>query len=245
MPECQRADPREQQEYADSRPHERVARQAVSNQRLVRPVAGVGDGISGSVRARGPGGPEEEGRELPQLRRIGLRARRNGVVVAAVREHVGVVGGVCFERARTDRIDHQIARGRSEGIRAHEHGEARFQVRPWSGGERLVARSRLRPRPVVQDEDRFAVEPVGAPVGSDVAAVAPDRTHLHPSHGLPDVLPALDVRARNDHPAVRGDHAVGNRRGLQVDPRAHPAEHCKRREDDGDKCDPKPSHGVS
>jgi len=56
------------------------------------------------------------------------------------------------------------------------------------------------------------VQPVGAPVGRKITAVAPDRTLLHAAEGLPDILAALNAGAGIQHLAGRGLDTIRDRR---------------------------------
>ena len=49
---------------------------------------------------------------------------------------------------------------------------------------------------------RLAVQPVGRPVGRDIAAVAPDGAQLLAAGGQPGLLAALDLLAGEQHVAV-------------------------------------------
>ena len=92
------ADAGEQDDDADARPDDRVGRGTVADERFVRPVARVGGRVVRTVGRGRPGRPEEEGGELPQVVRIGERARRDGVLIASLREDVAVVRQVRVER---------------------------------------------------------------------------------------------------------------------------------------------------
>src|SRR5262249_17028332 len=69
----------------------------------------------------------------------------------------------------------------------------------------------------VQVCDRFAVQPVGAPVRGQIAAVTPDRALLHTAHRLPDALTTFDIRAGEEHLAGLALDRLGNRRGGLID----------------------------
>ena len=69
----QPADPAEQDEDRNERPQEDRPGRRVADQRLVRPVAGVGDGIAGPIGRGRPRGPEEEARQ--RMRFIGRQHR--------------------------------------------------------------------------------------------------------------------------------------------------------------------------
>src|SRR5262245_36997369 len=69
----------------------------------------------------------------------------------------------------------------------------------------------------VQICERFAVQPIGAPVRCEIGAVAPDRALLHPTHRLPDGLTTLDIGACEQRLARLGLHGLGNRWGSLID----------------------------
>lgn len=65
-------------------------------------------------------------------------------------------------------------------------------------------------RPGVQNSEAFPVQPVGRPVGSGVSAVAPNRSDLLSSHGLPDVLSFQNVLFRKQDVSRRGHDTPGD-----------------------------------
>ena len=58
---------------------------------------------------------------------------------------------------------------------------------------------------------------VGGPVGCDIAAVAPDGTHFHAAHRLPDVLAVLNLTETDDLCARRRHDALRNRSRFAAD----------------------------
>ena len=98
-----------------------------------------------------------------------------------------------------------------EGVDAAPCGPVQLRVR-----SAVVA---LR-QPVLQG-DGFAVQPVGRPVGGDVAAVAPYGAQLLAAGGEPGLLAPFDLVARPDDVALLVEDLSGDRRGLQVDLPAH------------------------
>lgn len=78
MPAQQR-DARQQEGDAESRPHERVGRRPIADQRFARPVVCIGDGAARSLGNGCPCGPPEERCERPPVRRV-----RRGVVLHRV-----------------------------------------------------------------------------------------------------------------------------------------------------------------
>ncbi len=89
----------------------------------------------------------------------------------------------------------------------------------------IVGTAELALRPDVQQRQRLAMQPVGAPVRSDVGAVAPDGPQLHATDRLPDLASGLDVVLRVQHLAAFALEGGGHRRRLAVDLAAHPQQH--------------------
>src|SRR5262249_459950 len=82
----------------------------------------------------------------------------------------------------------------------------------------------LGPRPVVEDQLALAMEPVGSPIGRHVAAVTPDRAHLHPTQRLPHGLAAADAPLGSDYLAVARDDSLWDGRHFLLDAAAQPAQ---------------------
>ena len=99
----------------------------------------------------------------------------------------------------------------------------------------------LLPSPGVENEHGLAVQPVGRPVRSDVAAVPPDGARLHAAHRLPDVLALLNFTGTEKHRSTRRDDFVGDGRCHVIDPSARPEKHGERSENDQRERGPKPS----
>ena len=106
--------------------------------------------------------------------------------------------------------------------------ELRLQRGLRGGVEVGVALAGLALCPGVEQRRGFAVQPVGRPVGCDVAAVAPDRSELVAADRLPDLAACLDVGLREEglpgHRLHRGRHGG---RG-EVDLAAHEEAGCRR-----------------
>src|SRR6185295_15916879 len=75
---------------------------------------------------------------------------------------------------------------------------------------------------------RFAVQPVGGPIGRDIAAVAPDGAQLLAARRHPGLLAVLDLLAGEENVAARGHYGFGNRRRRQVDLPPEVAERTER-----------------
>src|SRR6185295_8875731 len=110
----------------------------------------------------------------------------------------GAVGEQALEMARGcgDGSRPLVADGDDRGlgivaVGAHFAPQNRAHSRLVGFGHRLVSII----RELAAQRDRFAVQPVGAPVRSDIAAMAPDRALLHPAGRLPHRLAALDLLA--------------------------------------------------
>ena len=66
------------------------------------------------------------------------------------------------------------------------------------------------------------MQPVGAPIGRDQGAVAPDRAELLAADALPDGPAGFYIGACEQQLAAFGLHLFGHRRLLPVDFAAHP-----------------------
>ncbi len=178
--------------------------------------------------------------QLAEVFRIAERAGRDGVLLAAVLEDVRVVGQVGGDGAGADRLDRQRPGLRIVGVGPHHELQTLAQGGLPLGGEIVVGAAFL-PRPVVEDEDGFAVEPVGGPVRGDVAAVPPDRAGLHAAHGLPDVLPGGDLAGSVEDLSLGGDDPLGDGRSELIDLSARPTQDGERSQDDPGESDPEPT----
>ena len=104
-PPHHRCDAEQEHDDADAGPHHRIAGQVVLHQRLVRPVAGVGEiGLARAVGRGGPRRPEVEARQQVQLLRIGLRAGRYGELASPLPEQLRVIGFKLAEGLRALRL---------------------------------------------------------------------------------------------------------------------------------------------
>ena len=109
-----------------------------------------------------------------------------------------------MRRRRRDGGRPLVADGDDRGLRivavgAHFAPEHGADPRLIGLGHRLEAGVREQ----AAQRDRFAMQPVRAPVRRDIAAMAPDRALLHPAGRLPDRLAALDLLARIDESGPR------------------------------------------
>src|SRR5262249_22504101 len=159
-------------------------------------------------RRRCPGRPEEEGGELSQPLRIGDGGARDRVLWLALAEHGRVVLVVHLEGASADRLDRERPGRRVVAVRAQGPPEPLSQRRLRLWPQVGVWPALLGPRPVVENELAFAMEPISGPIGRHVAAVTPDGADLHPAHRLPYGLAALDRALGGDHPAVGRDDSL-------------------------------------
>ena len=104
-----RSDTAEEHQDAHAAPDDRGPRGVIADERLVRPVVRVRNGLVRPVRHRRPCAPEEERGDRPSLRGIAERVLRDGVRVATVREHVRVVARARVEGCGADGLDRQRA----------------------------------------------------------------------------------------------------------------------------------------
>src|SRR5471030_593267 len=86
------------------------------------------------------------------------------------------------------------------------------------------------------------MEPVGSPIGSDIAAMTPYRADFHTSECLPDVLAAADVSIGYNDGAICVDDSGGKRRHLLIDASADPTKHGERKHQYDSKTNPQFFH---
>jgi len=245
-----RSDAGQQQNDADHRPHRSRGRHGVANQRLVRPVAGVGEfGLARPVGRGSPRCPEEEGGQRLTVCLLGQRTVGHGVLVAQLGQR-----GVSTEQ--TVKVTRDLANRLCALVADRQHaGRFVVAVAPHFRADacrdrRLVGLGHGRGRLALLgfahalESDRFLVEPVGGPVGSDVAAVTPDRAQLLSAGGHPGLLTILDLLAGEDDLAVCCDDALGDGRGGQIDLPAEVTQRPERQDEDEAEPTPQPARGF-
>ncbi len=231
---AEKADARQQEGHAEGRPEKSAGRRLVADQRFMRPVVRIGDGVVRALGPRGPGRPPEEGRQHAPvfrvrhgavLHRIGFAQFRRRRVVA---EQALVMRGHLADRLRPFVAERDRLRFRIVGIGAHDAAQPPFERRLPLRAKLRIRNAVLGLRPAVEHGQRLAVQPVRAPVRRHIAAMAPDRAELHPTHRLPDLPALLDFGAAIDRRAVRRHHAVGHGRRRFIDARPAPQQHAER-----------------
>ena len=138
-------------------------------------------------------------------------------------QRVGILADIEVGEVRLDLMDRAsaiVADGDRPGgaviaVPSHFAGEGclseRRQIFLRFAGERLF------PGHDAEKGAGLAVQPVRAPVGRKIAAMAPDRTLLHPADRLPDLLSGPDsFGGVEDFTALR-PHQLWNRRDLLID----------------------------
>src|SRR5690606_15938205 len=88
------------------------------------------------------------------------------------------------------------------------------------------------------------MEPVGGPVGGDVAAVAPDGAELLAAGGAPGALAVADLPGGIERLAAFGADRLGDGRRGQVDLPPEPAQDGEREHEDGGEAKPEPARGM-
>ena len=231
---AEQADTGDHEQHAEYRPQERARRREVADQRIVRPVVGVRDGVSRTIGRARPRAPEEERGELPPMFRRIDRGVLHGIGFAQRRS-----GGFVAEQTLVVRCDLRDRRSLFDRYRQHprrcvvavvadvglELGLQLGLVACRKFAVRLAVRT-LRAQ--VEPRDGFAMQEIRAPVRSDQCAVAPDRSELLPADALPDRTARVDVGLRVQHRAVRTDHRYRHRRLLSMDLPTHPQQHRER-----------------
>ena len=211
----------QQQNDRGQTPQQRACCRDIADQRFVRPIAGIGYGVAGAVGCRAPGRPEIECRNLPRLFRRQLSVDREGIGFAQ-RQRGGVIAFVEADEMRLHLFD-----GRCAGVTDRDDPGCRIIAvgAHFLLQRRFVHRFILRRsgacngvRTLQSEQSRcLTVQPVRAPVGREIAAMAPDRALLHAADRLPDILTGLDIRARKQGFAARGFYCLGNGRCLLID----------------------------
>ena len=241
----QQADAADQEQDREHRPDEVVRGRLVADQRLIRPVVGIGAVfVVGPVGAGGPRGPEEERGHRPAVARIrdGVVLHRIGFAQVAggrvVGEHALVVGGHHADRLRTHVADHDLVLRRIEGVGANQRLDRGLEPGLLAFVEAGVGLAGRVARLQFQHRLGFAMQPVGRPVGGDQGAVTPDGAQLLAADALPDLLAFLDVVPGVQHLAAAGDDACGYR-WLGLDQfRAKPQHDGETGDEQGGKAEP-------
>ena len=189
----------DQHHHRGNRPDDVFRRRFVADQRLVRPVVGVGDIRARTVGAGSPGGPEVEGVHLATRFRVGQRVFLHGVLLAQrvhrriVAEQLVVVRGHGLDG--TDAVVRQrdLAVFRVVGIGAERDLRVVVQRGLVTLGQLGIGLAELTLCLLVQPAQHLAVDPVGRPVRRLICTVAPDRTHRHAADALPGRLAGVDI----------------------------------------------------
>ena len=243
-PPDDRPDAGEQEQHARHRPEDVRARRTVADQRLVRPVVGVGDLHPRPIGRAGPARPEEEMCERLESRRIADHDLLHGVVQAErVQRRIPAEEADVVSSGRGHRLgavlgDRERAGRGVVAVRAHLSAEALQQSSLQLRGELRIRPAGLTHRPEVEQCGRLAVQPVGRPVGRLVGAVAPDGAELLAARALPDLLSVEDLLAGHQEAAARRHDLLGQGRRLAVDLSSEETEQHERPEDGGAENEP-------
>ena len=149
-----------------------------------------------------------------------------------------------LKRVGSNRINRDRAGRRIERIGSHEFRQPTTQLCLPLAVEFFVVGTEFVVRPAIENEDRFAMQPIGRPVGSDITSVPPDRTDFHPAHRLPDVLASLNLPRVDDDLAIGRHDLVRNRRSFLINPPPNPAEDSERHDQNHAKKNPKSLHVI-
>ena len=246
---AEQRDAQDQEQHAEGRPDPQCRRRRVAYQRFAGPVVGVGDfladhaGLIGDERARADvgafgggrpcGPPEERGQRAAMLQ------RSHRAFLHRIRFAKFCGRGIVAEQADVVRSDIRDRRcailGEGDGFGGGVVGVgAHHALQPAAQGGllfdrqlRIAGAAIVAAGPDIQDFDGFAMQPVGAPVGRDIGAMAPDRSQLHAAHRLPDLPALFDVGAGvNDRPLL-GRHFFRHRRRGAEDFAAGPQQYRK------------------
>ncbi len=126
------------------------------------------------------------------LRSVVKRALRNGIFLAAVAEDVGVVSGELAKCRGLVAVERHAIRRGVVGVGSRLANQPRLQDGLLISIECGEVRRAVVLRPAVKQNAGLAMNPVGAPVGRDIGAVAPNRADLLAADGLPYALAVGD-----------------------------------------------------
>ena len=228
-----------------------MGRRCVAHQRFVRPVVGIGNGLAGPLRHRGPGRPPDERGERvamfgridgPLLHRVRLAQLEQLWIAAKQRFVVSGDGAdrrdaLCRQR---DGVGLRIV-----GIDANRRLQLRLQPCLLVHRQFSVVVRGLVARRDVEPFGGFAMEPVGRPVGRDVTSMTPDGTQLVSTDGLPDLAALFEFGMGVENGSALAEHGLRNRRHHAVDLAADPQENPERNQQQADQEHPElaSSHG--
>ena len=250
----------DQEQHAESRPQKSGCRRPIADERLQGPIVGVGDllvddaglrrhhriaGLARALGGRGPRRPPEERGECTAmfgrrhrvvLHRVGFAQFLRRRIVA---EQALVMRGDVRQR-RDAILDQRDGPGLGVvRVLPHHFLQAALQCGLALGGQLRVRGHRIvGARPDVEHADSLAMQPVRAPVGRDISAMAPDGAQLHPAHRLPHLATALDVGLGVDHLAAFAHHAFGHRRCGTENLGPGPHQYAERDDEQGAKAQP-------
>ena len=180
----------------------------------MRPVVGIRLVRSRTLRARRPGRPPEERRKLVSVW-PGQTSAPCGIAYscAAVAEHVSIISSELLEGRGLILADNHAIRRRIISIRAHLPDQPRLEHRLLVKIECGKVRCSHAVRPAVQQNFRFAMQPVRAPVRRNIRAVTPHSADLLPANRLPNALSIGNRTAGKQKLSIRRVD-IRNRRSL-------------------------------
>ena len=189
----------------------------VANQRLMRPVVGVGDVQIRAVGGCCPGRPEEEGIELGAF--VGVRQgvffHRIGfaqfVQLRGAAEQFVVIGGNTFDRADAVGRKGDLAGCLVVSILAERLLRVVMQRGLIALRKLVVGLAVFALCLLVEPAENLAVNPVSGPVRRLIRAVSPDRTDRHAANGLPGGLAGENIGLGVKRFPVFIDEFSGNR----------------------------------
>ena len=140
------------------------------------------------------------------------------------------MGKIGLERFDSDGINRDRAGGSIVSVGMQQLGQASDELSLLFVVKLLEVAAVIGVRPTVENENRFPMQPVGRPVGSDIAAVSPDGADFHPTHRLPDVLTGTDLTFANERHTIDCHHLLRNWRHLRIDASTDPTKDQKRQD---------------
>ena len=194
----------------------------VANQRLMRPVVGVGDVQIRAVGGCCPGRPEEEGIELGAF--VGVRQgvffHRIGfaqlVQIRVAAEQFVVIGGNTFDRADAVGRKGDLAGCLIVSVLAERLLRVVMQRRLIAFRKLVVGLAKFALRLLVEPAENLAVNPVSGPVRCLIRAVSPNGTNGHAADGLPGGLAGENIGLGVNRFAAFIDKFRRNRRAFVI-----------------------------
>ncbi len=226
--------PAQQRDETQRAPQERGAGRPIAHQRVVGKVIRVGIGPAGPRGDCSPSGPSKEGRQRPELRRVGNIAGREAAVRAGSREVRGPQRELASIRGGLGPREGEGLRPRVIPVRFQLLRNLPLECHAFGRSERDQGTAVPVHRQPLAGVHGQRVQVGRREVRSKIGPVAPDGPVVHQAVLQEDRLPRPDVVAREDRLARGPDHPVRDRRRVRVGAHRLPDQHAKPQYQDQD-----------